>query len=74
MYGGVPCNRDEARVGGFGALVLALLLIFAGGHDLLRNTLGLNLPELNGDAIWPILVILLGIGMLSRFWETKPTE
>jgi len=64
----------RSRLSGFGALILAALLIFAGGWYLLRNTFGIDLPELNGDAIWPILLILLGIGMLSRFWESRPTE
>jgi hypothetical protein len=60
------------RISGIGALLLAVLLLVIGGYYLLRNTLGMNLPELNGEAIWPILVIILGIGLLSRVWETKP--
>ena len=61
------------RLSGFGALLLATLLLIVGGYYLLRNTLGFSLPELDGEAIWPILVIILGIGVLSRVWDTKPT-
>jgi hypothetical protein len=62
------------RVGGIGALLLAAVCITVGGYYLLRNTMGINLPELNGDAIWPILLIILGIGLLSRVAVTTPTE
>jgi hypothetical protein len=36
--------------------------------------MGFNLPELNGDAIWPIVVIVIGIGFLSRVADAKPVE
>ena len=62
------------RVGGIGALLLAVLFITVGGYYLLRNTIGFNLPDLNGDAIWPILVIVIGIGFLTRLGETRPAE
>jgi uncharacterized integral membrane protein len=62
------------RIGGIGALLLAVVLIIIGGYYVLRNTMGINLPELNGDAIWPIFVIILGIGLLSRVAEPKPAE
>jgi hypothetical protein len=67
-------DSRRRRVGGIGALLLAAVLITIGGYYLLRNTMGINLPELNGDAIWPIFVIILGIGLLSRVAETKPAE
>ena len=60
------------RISGMGALLLGVLLLAVGGWYLLRNTFGMNLPELNSEAIWPILVIILGIGLLTRVWETKP--
>lgn len=60
------------RVSGMGALLLAVLLLAVGGYYLFRNTFGVNLPELNGDAIWPILIIILGIGLLTRVWEARP--
>lgn len=62
------------RISGMGALLFGVVLLALGGWYLLRNTFGMNLPELNGEAIWPILVIILGIGLLTRVWETKPAE
>ena len=37
-----------------------------GSWYLLRNTFGLDLPELDGEAVWPILVVLLGGVILAR--------
>lgn len=54
------------RFADFGGLILALVLITVGGWYLLRNTFGFDMPEINGDAIWPIIVIALGIGILSN--------
>jgi hypothetical protein len=54
------------RFADFGGLILALVLITVGGWYLLRNTFGLDMPEIDGDAIWPIIVLALGIGILSN--------
>lgn len=54
------------RLTDYGGLILALVLITVGGWYMLRNTFGLDLPELDGEAIWPIVVLALGIGILSN--------
>ena len=43
-----------------GRLLFGLVLLFVGGYYFLRNTLGFDLGELDGDAIWPVIVIVLG--------------
>jgi hypothetical protein len=48
----------------FGALVLGAVILFAGSYYFLRNTLGLNLGELDWEPIWPVLVIALGASIL----------
>ena len=48
------------------ALLFALVLIFAGGYYFLRNTLGFDLGELNGEAVWPVIVIAIGAAILYR--------
>lgn len=58
-------NRPS-RSPGWGGVVFALLLIGVGGWYLLRNTFGLDLPELDGETVWPILVVLLGVAILVR--------
>lgn len=62
------------RRSGWGLLVIAILLLFVGGWYLLRNTFGLNLPELDSDAVWPVLLILLGVGMLLGFVSRRSEE
>ncbi len=45
-----------------GWLIAGAIILFVGAYYVIRNTLGFNLPELNGEAIWPLAVIALGIG------------
>ncbi|HYL41494.1 MAG TPA: hypothetical protein VET90_09310 [Candidatus Binatus sp.] len=47
-----------------GRLIFGLVVLFVGVWFLFRNTLGINLPELDGDMIWPILVVGLGLAIL----------
>lgn len=53
----------------FGALIFGGLILFVGGYYFLRNTLGFNLGELNGEALWPIFVIGLGGAILARAYD-----
>ena len=39
-------HHRVARRSGVGTVVIALILIFVGGYYVLRNTLGIDLPEL----------------------------
>lgn len=57
--------RSDRRLD-FGGLVLGAVILFAGGYYFLRNTLGWNLNELDWEPVWPVLVILLGAGILFR--------
>ena len=47
-----------------GRLIFGLVVLFVGVWFLFRNTFGINLPELDGDMVWPILVIGLGLAIL----------
>ena len=49
---------------GIGAVVFGLIVVGIGFYYLLTNTLGFDLPELDWDLIWPVLVIGLGIAIL----------
>jgi len=53
-----------------GWLLFGLLILFVGCYYVLRNTLGFSLPELDGEAIWPLAVIALGVGIVYRAWWT----
>ena len=63
-------DRTERRPG-IGTVLLALGLIALGGYYLLRNTFGVDLPELDGDTVLPIVAIGLGIVILFNAWERR---
>jgi TRAP-type C4-dicarboxylate transport system permease small subunit len=54
-----------------GAILFGLILLAVGGYYLLRNTFGIDIPELSWDAIWPLLVIVLGVGLVWRELITR---
>ena len=71
--GGAQPPADDSSIGAhstrdWGGLVFAVILIVAGGYFLLRNTLGIAMPDIDWNALWPVLVILLGIGAMARGW------
>jgi uncharacterized integral membrane protein len=49
-----------------GALIFGAVLLLVGGYYLLENTFGINLPEINWDQVWPLLVIVLGASVVLR--------
>ncbi len=57
-----PSARD------WGGLIFAAILLLTGGYFLLRNTLGIAMPDIEWNALWPVLLILIGIGAMARGW------
>lgn len=51
-----------------GALILGLIILGIGVYYFLQRTLGLSMPDLDWDKVWPLLVIALGVGMLYSAW------
>jgi uncharacterized integral membrane protein len=47
-----------------GGLLFGLVLLAVGGYFILRNTLGFDIPDLNWDMVWPLLVVCLGGAVL----------
>ena len=71
--GGPQSPADDPSTGAlsgrdWGGLIFAVILLLTGGYFLLRNTLGIAMPDIDWNALWPVLVILLGIGALARGW------
>lgn len=56
----------------WGRLIFGLVVLFVGGWFLFRNTLGFDLPELDADMIWPILVVGLGLAILFNGGRHHP--
>ncbi len=56
---------DVARV------LIGLIIAAVGFYYFLTNTLGLALPELDWDRVWPFFVIAIGLGIVSANWYGK---
>jgi hypothetical protein len=50
---------DVARV------LIGLIVAGVGFYYFLTNTLGLSLPQLDWDRVWPFFVIAIGLGIVS---------
>jgi hypothetical protein len=59
------------RTGGVGAVLVAIGLIALGTYYLLKNTFGVDLPELEAETVLPIIAIGLGIVILVNAWERR---
>lgn len=57
-----------------GGLILAAILLIVGGYYFLRNTLGIDLGELDDQAVWPIVAIVVGAWILYRNLSTRPGD
>ena len=66
--------QHRARRSGIGAIVVGLILIFIGGYYVLRNTLGMNLPELDSDQVVPVIAVLIGAAIIVRAWSDRIEE
>jgi protein-S-isoprenylcysteine O-methyltransferase Ste14 len=51
-----------------GTVVIGLILIVVGGYYVLRNTLGLDLPQLDSEQVVPVIAVVLGLALLYRAW------
>jgi hypothetical protein len=54
-----------------GALLLGAIFLAVGCYYVLRNTLGFTLPEIEGDSLWPLAVVALGLSVLYRAWTGR---
>jgi hypothetical protein len=52
--------QHRERFTGVGALLFGGILIVVGGYYVLRNNLGFDLGELDGDLIWPAVAVIIG--------------
>jgi NADH:ubiquinone oxidoreductase subunit 4 (subunit M) len=52
-----------------GGIVFGAILRLVGGYYLLQQTFGLDLPDLNWDQLWPVLLIVFGAVVLYGAWS-----
>ncbi len=51
-----------------GRVLVGLIVAGVGFYYFLTNTLGLALPGLDWDRVWPLFVIAIGLGIVSASW------
>ena len=64
-------TQDHVRRTGVGTLVIGLILVAVGGYYVLRNTLGIALPELDSDQVVPAIAVVVGMALLYRVWGDR---
>lgn len=57
---------DGSKGTDWGALVIGAVLLLIGGYILLKDTLHVNLPEVDWGSFWPVILILVGAAIVLR--------
>ncbi len=52
-----------------GGIIFGLVVLLVGGYYVLRDTLGLSIPELNWDQLWPLIVVVIGAAIVVGAWN-----
>jgi hypothetical protein len=66
LGGGAARGYDATmRNGRNGSLVLGIVILAVGLWYFADRTLGLNLPRLNWDDLWPIILIAIGAWIIA---------
>ena len=66
--------QPSTRRSGIGTIAVALILLVFGCYYLLRNTFGIDLPQLESDQVVPALAVIIGVVMLLRVWRDNSTR
>jgi ABC-type antimicrobial peptide transport system permease subunit len=54
-----------------GAFIFGGILLLVGVYYLLQQTLGMALPDLDWDRIWPLILIVIGGLVLFGAWSRR---
>ena len=63
--------RQSSRRTGVGTIVIGLILVVLGGYYVLRNTLGIELPQLDSNQVLPVIAVVVGFALLYRAWSDR---
>jgi ABC-type maltose transport system permease subunit len=61
-------HRRRTDVGGF---IFGGIVLLVGVYYLLQQTLGLALPDLDWDRIWPLILVVIGGAILFGAWSRR---
>jgi hypothetical protein len=59
-------DSQQTGRGGQVTVIIGLILVVVGGYYVLRNTIGIDLPPLDSDAVVPIIAVAIGSALLYR--------
>jgi hypothetical protein len=54
-----------------GGLLIGLIILGVGVYYFVNQTLGIDIPKLDWDRVWPLFVIALGAGIVLSNWFKK---
>ena len=66
-----PRDRTEGRRPSAAAVVVGLTMIAVGVWSFLDRTLGVTMPRLHWNSLWPVILIVLGAVILLRSFRRK---
>jgi hypothetical protein len=59
---------DRLRNIDVGGVIIGLIILGVGLYYFGQKTLGLSIPDLEWDRIWPLFVVAAGIGIVLTNW------
>lgn len=62
---------DQLRGVDVGGVLIGLIIVGIGFYYFLTNTLGLPIPQLDWDRVWPLFIIALGVSIVSANWMRR---
>jgi hypothetical protein len=66
----VEPRRQRRRLDG-GGLFIGGILLLVGVYYLFQQTLGFDLPDLNWNQMWPVILIVIGGLVLYGAWTRR---
>jgi hypothetical protein len=67
-----PAQKEESvdrlRHVDVGGVIIGLVILGVGLYYVGQKTLGLAIPDLDWERIWPLLVVAVGIGVVFKNW------
>jgi uncharacterized integral membrane protein len=61
-----PSVRDDRSTRDWGAIVVGLVFVAVGVYFALKETFKVNLPDIEWDMAWPIIILAIGLVILVR--------
>jgi uncharacterized membrane protein len=65
---------DRLRGVDVGGVLIGLIIVGVGIYYFLTNTLGLPIPQLDWDRVWPLFIIALGVSIVSANWLRRKDD